>query len=142
MVGDLLTEAGVPTAVMDLDWRGGPGLASIGSAWGWLRGIYARAPAATGIPAPVRIVLAGVIETRVDRDRHEDVPGVPLSVAGFAWTCSWYGRVSPNGMREKVWRLSGPWPRSWELDNILEAAAIEDFTFGAKSSVAVRWPTG
>jgi adenylylsulfate kinase len=31
-------------------------------------------------PTPVRIVPAGVIETKVERDRHEDALGVPLSM--------------------------------------------------------------
>ena len=82
MVGDLLTEAGVPNAVIDLDWlrRSWPSPEgdrfNVAVALRNLRSV-ARNYRDAGA---VRIVLAGVIETRVDRDRHEDALGIPLAV--------------------------------------------------------------
>ena len=91
MVGDLLTEAGVPNAVIDLDWlrRSWPSPAgdrfNVAMALRNLRSV-ARNYRDAGA---VRIVLGGVIETKVERDRHQDTLGVPSRCAGYAWTCRW-----------------------------------------------------
>ena len=91
LVGDLLTEAGVPNAVIDLDWlrRSWPSPAgdrfNVAMALRNLRSV-ARNYRDAGA---VRIVLGGVIETKVERDRHQDTLGVPSRCAGYAWTCRW-----------------------------------------------------
>ena len=133
MVGDLLTDAGVPNAVIDLDWlrRSWPSPAgdrfNVAMSLRNLRSV-ARNYRDAGA---VRIVLAGVVETRVERDRHEDALGVPLSVCRL--------RVDLPLVRERLvqrhegkgaalqWHLA----RSGDLDTILEAAAIDDFTVSA-----------
>jgi hypothetical protein len=79
----------------------------------------------------VRIVLAGVIETRNGRDRHEDALGVPLSVCRL--------RVDLGLMRAMLAQrhegegavLQRYLARSGELDTVLETAAIEDFVVDA-----------
>ena len=82
MVGDLLTETGVPNAVIDLDWlrRSRPSPSgdrfNVAMALRNLRSVARNYQDA----GAVRIVLAGVIETRDGRERHEDALGVPLSV--------------------------------------------------------------
>jgi hypothetical protein len=79
----------------------------------------------------VRIVLAGVIETRVDRDRHEDALGVPLSVCRLRVDLPLVrARLAQRHEADGValqWYLA----QSGSLDTILEAAAIEDFTVSA-----------
>ena len=81
MVGDLLSGAGVPNAVIDLDWlrRSWPSPAgdrfNVTMALRNLRSVtgnYREAGA-------VRIILAGVIETQSERDRHQDALSVPLA---------------------------------------------------------------
>lgn len=133
MVGDLLTEAGVPNAVIDLDWlrRSWPSPASdrfnVGMALRNLRSVarnYREAGA-------VRIVLAGVIETKVERDLHEDALGVPLSMCRLRVDLPLVrARLTQRHEGEEAvlqWHLG----RSGELDAILEAAVIEDFTVSA-----------
>jgi adenylylsulfate kinase len=132
IAGDLLTEAGVPNAVIDLDWlrRSWPSPAgdrfNVAMALRNLRSVarnYREAGA-------VRILLAGVIETRVERDRHQDALGVPLAMCRLL--------VDLPLVRARLARRHGEgavldWhlARSGELDTILEAAAIEDFTVSA-----------
>jgi hypothetical protein len=134
MVGDLLTSAGVPNAVIDLDWlrRSWPSPAgdrfSVTMALRNLRSVagnYREAGA-------VRIVLAGVIETRVERDRHQDALSVPLAMCRLRVDLPLVIRARlaqrHEGEGEVLqWHLA----RSGELDTILEAAAIEDFTVDA-----------
>jgi hypothetical protein len=76
----------------------------------------------------VRIVLAGVLETRVERDRCQEALEIPLSVcrlrADLALVRS---RLAHRHRSEEAaldWYLS----RARELDLILEAAHVEDFT--------------
>ena len=133
MVGDLLTEAGVPNAVIDLDWlrRSWPSPAgdrfNVAMALRNLRSV-ARNYRDAGA---VRIVLAGVIETKVERDRHEDALGVPLSMCRLRVDLPLVrARLAQRHEGEGAvlqWHLA----RSGELDAILEAAVIEDFTVSA-----------
>jgi adenylylsulfate kinase len=133
MVGDLLTEAGVPNAVIDLDWlrRSWPSPTgdrfNVAMALRNLRSV-ARNYRDAGA---VRIVLAGVIETKINRDRHEDALGVPLSVCRLRVDLPLVrARLAQRHEGEGAvlqWYLA----RSGELDAILEAAAIEDFTVSA-----------
>jgi len=133
MAGDLLTEAGVPNAVIDLDWlrRSWPSPAgdrfNVSMALRNLRSVarnYRKAGAA-------RIVLAGVIETRVERDRHQDALGVPLAMCRLLVDLPLVrARLARRHEGEGAvlqWHLD----RSGELDAILEAAAVEDFTVSA-----------
>jgi adenylylsulfate kinase len=133
MVGDLLTEAGVPNAVIDLDWlrRSWPSPAgdrfNVAMALRNLRSVAGNYRDA----GAVRIVLAGVIETKVGRDRHEDALGVPLSVCRLRVDLPLVrARLAQRHEGEGAvlqWHLA----RSGELDAILESAAIEDFTVRA-----------
>jgi adenylylsulfate kinase len=133
MVGDLLTDAGVPNAVIDLDWlrRSWPSPAgdrfNMAMALRNLRSV-ARNYRDAGV---VRIVLAGIIETKVNRDRHQDALGVPLSVCRLRVDLPLVrARLTQRHEGEGAvlqWHLA----RSGELDTILEAAAIEDFTVSA-----------
>jgi adenylylsulfate kinase len=144
MAGDLLTEAGVPNAVIDLDWlrRSWPSPAgdrfNLAMALRNLRSVtrnYREAGA-------VRIVLAGVIETRLERDRHQEALGVPLAMCRLLVDLPLVRArlVRRHEGQDAVltWHLA----RSGELDAILEAAAIEDFTVGASDmSISVTAKT-
>ena len=111
MVGDLLTETGVPNAVIDLDWlrRSWPSPTgdrfNVAMALRNLRSVARNYQDA----GAVRIVLAGVIETRDGRDRHEDALGFLSRCVDFAWTWHWCGPDSHNDTREKVPFFSGIW---------------------------------
>src|SRR5665647_1092359 len=128
MVGDLLTEAGVPNAVIDLDWlrRSWPSPTgdrfNVAMALRNLRSV-ARNYRDAGA---VRIVLAGVIETKVERDRHEEALGVPLSMCRLRVDLPLVrARLAQRHEGEGAvlqWHLD----RSGGRDAILEAAAIED----------------
>jgi len=127
MVSGVLTEAGVPNAVIDLDWlrRSWPSPAgdrfNVAMALRNLRSV-ARNYRDAGA---VRIVLAGVIETKVERDRHEDALGVPLSMCRLRVDLPLVrARLAQRHEGEGAvlqWHLA----RSGELDAILEAAVIE-----------------
>jgi adenylylsulfate kinase len=82
MVGDLLSEAGVPNAVIDLDWLRRSWPSPAGDRFNLAMELRNLRPVARNYldAGVVRIVLAGVVETRVDRDRYQDALGDPLSV--------------------------------------------------------------
>jgi hypothetical protein len=133
MVGDLLSEVGIANAVIDLDWLRrfwpGPTDDPYNSALG-LRNLRPMARNYFDAGA-TRIVLAGVIETQADRDGHQNALGVPLVVCRL--------RVDLSVVRARLtlrhedaaavlrWHLD----RSAELEAILDAAAVEDFTVDA-----------
>ena len=128
MVGDLLSQAGVPHAVIDLDdlrraWPSPPGdRFNVTIAVRNLRAVarnYLDAGAA-------RIVLASVIETQADRDQYQDALGIPLTVCRLRVDLPLVqARLTRrhDGDSALQWYLD----RSTELDTILEAAALEDF---------------
>ena len=76
-------------------------------------------------------ISAGVIETRVERDRHQDALGVPLAmcrlIVDLPLVRARLARRHEGEGAVLQWHLA----RSGELDTILEAAAIEDFTVSA-----------
>jgi adenylylsulfate kinase len=133
MLGDLLSAAGVPNAVIDLDWLRRSWPSPAGDRFNLAMELRNLRPVARNYldAGAVRIVLAGVIETHVDRDRYQDALGVPLSVCRL--------RVDLPVVRARLacrhegegaalqWHLD----RSEELDTVLEAAGIEDFTVRA-----------
>ena len=111
MVGNLLTEAGVPNAVIDLDWLRRSWPSPEGDRFNVamaLRNLRAVARNYQDAGA-VRIVLAGVIETSVDRTATRTRSGFPSWCAGFVWTFHWCEPGSRNGMRENVQCLRGTW---------------------------------
>lgn len=131
VVGDLLAAAEVPHAVIDLDelCRGWPAPpddpfnAELG-----LRNLAAvaanyRAAGAT------RLVLAGVIESRHERDLHQKAVGGVLTVCRLRADLPVLHRRLRERHRTEYsnlleWHLN----RAGELDSILDAAAVEDFT--------------
>jgi hypothetical protein len=134
--GDLLAERRVPHAVIDLDWLrrcwpsppGDPFHHTI-----TMRNL--RAVATTFREAGAeRLILAGVVESRAERDEHEAALGVPLTVCRL--------RVDLAVVRERLLRRHqlDPAGRDWhltrsgELDDILDRARVEDHTVDAAAS--------
>ncbi|MFJ1910460.1 adenylyl-sulfate kinase [Streptomyces sp. NPDC088147] len=129
-VGDLLAEAGIPHAVLDLDrlrqsWPTPPGdRFNFGMLLRNLRSIagnYLDAGA-------TRLVLAGVIEQHDERKRLSDAVGVDLTVCRLRADLSVIHKRlvhrhdgEPETLR---WHLD----RSAELDAILSRVAVDDFT--------------
>jgi adenylylsulfate kinase len=133
MAGDLLTEAGVPNAVIDLDWLRRCWPSPAGDRFNTAMALRNLRSVAVNYreAGAVRLVLAGVVETRAQRERHQDALGVPMAMCRL--------RVDLPLVRARLARrhegagevLRWHLDRSGELDTILEAAAVEDFTVGA-----------
>jgi adenylylsulfate kinase len=137
-MGDLLTEAEIPNAVVDLDWlcQSWPtppdDRFNVGMLLRNLRcvaGNYLDAGA-------IRLVLAGVAESRTERDHYEEAIGIGLSVCRL--------RVHLHTVHQRLAHRHGDdhdglrrhLSRSGELDRILDHAAVEDFTIDAtKNSI-------
>ena len=132
-MGDLLQGAGVPGAVVDLDW--------LRRCWPspdsdpfqlelTLTNLSAVARNFRDAGA-VRLVLAGVVETQGDRAAHAAAVGLPLRLCRL--------RVALPLVRERLtarhhgdpgglaWHLR----RSGELDRLLDIADVDDFTVDA-----------
>lgn len=127
-IGARLAEQGVPHAMIDLDelrrsWPAPPGdpfqqdleLANLRA----VATVYRQHGAG-------RLVLAGVVERREDRERYEGAVGVPLTVCRL--------RLAPSVVRDRLehrhehhddarrWHLH----RAGELEAVLAAAQVED----------------
>ena len=127
-VGERLREQGVPHAVVDLDelcrcWPAPPAdpfhtaleLANLAAVAGTYRAAGAQ-----------RLVLAGVAESRDDRDRYERALGVPLDVVRLV------GSAAVVEPRLRVRHVADPEGLAWhlrrrgELDAVLDAADVAD----------------
>ncbi|MFF1839881.1 hypothetical protein ACFVXE_37855 [Streptomyces sp. NPDC058231] len=132
-VGTLLTDAGVPNAVIDMDWLSRCRPAPPDDRFNFallLRNL--RCVAGNYLDAgATRLVLAGVVEDADDRARCAEAVGVGLSVCRL--------RVRLPVVRQRLTRRHADEPdalrwhldRSGELDGILERAGVEDFTVDA-----------
>jgi adenylylsulfate kinase-like enzyme len=127
--GDLLAGAGVPNAVIDLDWLRRAWPAPPGDPFnGALTLRNLRAVAANFLDAGAeRLVIAGVLEDRGERRRHEEALGVPLTVCRVRVELAETRRRlalrhadDPHGLD---WHLK----RAGELMEILDAAEVEDY---------------
>lgn len=127
-VGDLLRDAEVPNAVVDVDW--------LRAAWPpppgdpFNQAVALRNLAAVGATyldaGAVRLVLAGVVETAEDRAAHAAALGLPLTVVRLV--------ADPDVLRARLlrrhdrdddarrWHLH----RAGELHAIQEESAVED----------------
>lgn len=127
-MGTRLTELGVAHAVLDLD--------EIRRAWPTppddpfhaaleLRNLSAMAGHFLDAGAQI-LVLAGVVESRADRQRYAEAVGVPLTVCRLTLDLAIVrGRLAERHADDgasRVWHLD----RSGELDAILASAGVED----------------
>ena len=130
-LGDLLAAAEVPHAVIDVDWlrrswpsppgdpfNGGMTLRNLRA----VAGNYRQAGA-------VRLVLAGVVESRRERDDYREALGIDLTVGRL--------RVDLPVVRQRLGRRHEAGGRSWfldradELDAVLDEAQVADFEVDA-----------
>ncbi|BBH70149.1 hypothetical protein ACTI_68340 [Actinoplanes sp. OR16] len=132
-LGDQLAERRVPHAVIDVDWlrRGWPSPPGDPfNAAMTLRNL--RAVARNFLEAGAdRLILAGVIESRAERDAYREAVGVPLTVCrlqvDLALVRRRLTRRHENDPAGLGWHLR----RSGELDGILRTAAVEDVVVDA-----------
>ncbi|MDX2938419.1 hypothetical protein [Streptomyces ipomoeae] len=132
-VGGLLTDAGVPNAVIDLDWLRQSWPTPPGDRFNFgmmLRNL--RSVAGNYLAAgAARLVLAGVIEDLEDRKLCTDAIGIELSM------CRLQVDLPVNHQRLMQRHENEPEALRWhlaragELAEILEQAAVDDFTVDA-----------
>ncbi|MEV0490641.1 hypothetical protein [Streptomyces atratus] len=132
-VGHLLTGAGIPNAVIDMDWLRRTWPAPADDRFNFallLRNL--RCMVGNYLDAGVtRLVLAGVVEDVEDRKQCGEAVGVGLSVCRLL--------VELPVVRQRLTRRHADEPealrwhldRSGELDGILDRARVEDFTVEA-----------
>lgn len=129
-LGDLLADARVPNAVLDLDWLRRSWPSPPGDPFNSAMAVRnLRSVARNYLEAgAVRLVLAGVIESLEERRRYREALGVELTVCRL--------RVEPATLRRRLTRrhdddearLRWHLARSGELDGILDEAGVEDVT--------------
>ncbi|MEV6342910.1 adenylyl-sulfate kinase [Actinoplanes sp. NPDC051851] len=137
-LGDLLAAAGIANAVLDVDWLRRSWPSPPGDPFNrdlTLRNL--RDVARNVIEAgALRLVLAGVIESRAERDDYRAALGVPLTVCRLHVPLATVhdrltGRHTDDaaGLR---WHLD----RSRELDRVFDQADVEDVTVDATADSA------
>ncbi|MFJ2899043.1 hypothetical protein ACIO87_29675 [Streptomyces sp. NPDC087218] len=132
-VGDLLADAGIPHAVIDLDWLRKSWPTPPGDRFNF--GMLLRnLQAVTGHyldAGATRLVLAGVIEDQDERKLLADAIGAELLVCRLRAELSIIhqrlARRHGNEPEALRWHLN----RSGELDGILSRSAVDDFTVDA-----------
>jgi len=137
LVGELLAEAEVPHAVIDLDWLRNTWPSPPGDRFNLAMVLRNLGDVARNFldAGAVRLVLAGVVETHADLDRYRATIGVPLAVCRLRVPLPvLHARLNrrhddDNSLR---WHLD----RSGELDAILEAVGLEDFSIEASGLTA------
>jgi predicted kinase len=143
-VAKLLTAAGIPHAVIDLDelCRCWPAPAEDPFHFQLQLGNLRAVSRAYRDAGAQRLVLAGVCETRQDRESYASAVGVPLQVCRLRGTADVVaGRLRTRHVDDAdalAWHLN----RRGELDAVLDAAAVADVEVVvdglAPSAVAVR----
>ncbi|WP_336205346.1 adenylyl-sulfate kinase [Nonomuraea sp. LPB2021202275-12-8] len=127
-VGDLLADAGIPHAVLDLDWLRRSWPCPPGDPFNSAMTLRNLRDVARNFldGGAARLVLAGVIESRDERRLHEEAVGVELAVCRL--------RVAPAALHRRLVRrhdgddagLRWHLERSGELDRVLDAARVAD----------------
>ncbi|WP_434440134.1 hypothetical protein [Lentzea sp. E54] len=136
-VGDRLADAKVPHAVIDLDWLSSCRPAPADDPFHFalqLRNLQAvaRNYAEAGVH---RLVLAGVVESRADRERYAEVIGAKLNVCRL--------KADLSVVHERLTRRHHDEPRlRWhlnradELEMLFTSTWIDDFVVAADQPVA------
>ena len=136
-VGDRLAEAKVPHALIDLDWLSSCWPAPADDPFHFdlqLRNLEAvvRNYVAAGVH---RVVLAGVVESRADRERYAEVIGAKLDVCRLKADLSVLHQRLVRRHHDEAdlrWHLN----RAEELEMLFAASWIEDFVVSADQPVA------
>ena len=132
-IGDLLTEAGVPNAVIDLDWLRRSWPCPPDDPFNLAMTLRNLRPVARNFldAGAVRLVLAGVVESHEERRLYREAIGIDLVVCRLL--------VDLPTVRQRLMKRHGTdaaglrWhlDRSGELDSILDRARVEDVTVDA-----------
>lgn len=137
-LGDLLAEAGVPHAVVDLDWLRHSWPSPPGDPFNsamTLRNL--RDVARNHLEAgAARLVLAGVVESRAERRRYEETVAAELTVCRIRVPLSTVHRRLARRHEGDDAGLRWHVERSGELDRILDAAEVEDVVVEAANRPA------
>ncbi|MFJ9682298.1 adenylyl-sulfate kinase [Streptomyces sp. NPDC101194] len=139
-VGELLGEAGVPHAVIDLDGlrRMWPSPAGDRFHFALLLRNLSSVAANYRDAGADRIVLAGVAETGEDRDRLREAVGADLAVCRLRVELPVVGQRLTRRHADDPEVLRWHLDRSGELDRILDHARTEDFTVDATHRTVVE----
>ncbi|MFE7168658.1 hypothetical protein [Streptomyces sp. NPDC057616] len=131
--GNLLADAEIPHAVMDLDWLCNSWPRPAGDPFNFgmvLRNL--RLVAGSYLDAGVsRLVLAGVAESRAERRQYEEALGIGLSVCRLRVQLPTVHRRLAHRHGDDHTGLTWHLNRSGELDRILDRAEVEDFGIDA-----------
>lgn len=132
-IGSRLAAAEVPNAVIDLDWLRRSWPSPPGDRFnGEMERRNLRSVARNYLDAGAnRLVLAGVVEGRRGRAEYQDIIGVPLAVCRLRVDLAVVRRRLIRRHHDEEEALRWHLNRSGELDTILDAAAVEDFTVDA-----------
>lgn len=136
-VGARLAEAKVPHAVIDLDWLSACWPAPADDPFHFelqLRNLQALVRNYTDAGVH-RIVLAGVVESRADRERYAEVVGAKLNVCRLKADLSVLHRrlaARHHDEAELRWHLN----RAEELEMLYSTTWIEDYVVAADQPVA------
>jgi len=132
-VGELLQAGGGPGAVIDADWlrRCWPAPEDDPFQGALMLRNLAAVVAGFRAAGASHIVVAGVVETPAERESHAAAIGLPLvqcrlrvDLDTVQHRLRWRHRSDPDGLS---WHLD----RSGELEDILDAADVDDFTVDA-----------
>ncbi|MGQ4511066.1 hypothetical protein [Streptomyces sp. DW26H14] len=141
--GELLADAGVPHAVIDLDWLRKSWPAPAGDRFNTaMMARNLRVVAGNYLSAgAVRLILAGVIEDAESRKLCGDAIGIELSVCRLRVESSVNHqrlmRRHENDPEAVRWHLA----RAGELAQILDRSAVDDFVLDATTRSAVELAT-
>ncbi|WP_066949443.1 hypothetical protein [Microtetraspora fusca] len=132
-VGELLADAGVPNAVVDLDWLGQSWPTPPGDPFNLEMTVRnLRAVARNYWDAGVeRLVLAGVAETGEERARYREAVGVDLAVCRIRVEIPVVHRRLERRHEGQEADLRWHLDRSGQLDRILTDAQVEDVVVDA-----------
>ncbi|WP_433833682.1 adenylyl-sulfate kinase [Actinoplanes sp. CA-015351] len=127
-LGDLLTQRGVPHAVIDVDWLRRSWPSPPGDPFnGGITLRNLRAVARNFLHDGARLlVLAGVVESRAERDGYQDAIGVPLTACRLATSVETVRERLRQRHRDDPAGLAWHLERCGTLDRILREAAVED----------------
>ncbi|WP_043685991.1 AAA family ATPase [Streptomyces xylophagus] len=129
-VGDLLTDAEVPHAVLDLDWLSNSWPTPPGDRFNFAMLVRnLRSVAGHYLDAgATHLVLAGVIEEQAERKQLADAVGVDLTVCRLRAELPFIHQRLTHRHGSETEALQWHLHRSGELDGILSRAAVDDFT--------------
>jgi hypothetical protein len=137
-VGDLLREANVPGAVVDIDWLRNAWPAPSDDRFNMALAMRnLRATSANFLDAgATRLVLAGVVESAADREAHAQAVGIPMTVcrlrADLDLVRIRLARRHEHHANLRRWHVQ----RCAELEAIMDVAAVADSVVDVTTATA------